>query len=193
MCSAEAISILPLSLQDVLARRTRLAFLNANVALDVLPRVIDIMAEELRWDDARKKHEYARGFGFVVVVVPVSPLLEPDGSPLGMKTPRSSCVPWAWKTSTRAAFSTTWTSSTTGTPSAASNGYLILNSIADDDIGRVCRECFDAIDTEHKGHISKQKLKEFVKAVSEPPNLNLQLVAAEHVHRPLGRCAKLRI
>jgi Ca2+-binding EF-hand superfamily protein len=28
-----------------------------------------------------------------------------------------------------------------------------------------CRECFDAIDTEHKGHISKQKLKEFVKSV----------------------------
>jgi hypothetical protein len=113
--------------------------LNANVALDVLPRVIDIMAEELRWDDARKKHEYARGFGLVgVVAVPVSHLLEPDGSPSGTKTPRSSCVPWAWKTSTRAAFSTTWTSSTTGTPSAVSIVSL-LNSIADDEIGRVQR------------------------------------------------------
>jgi glycerol-3-phosphate dehydrogenase len=42
----------------VLARRTRLAFLNANVALDALPRVIEIMAEELNWDEDRKKKEY---------------------------------------------------------------------------------------------------------------------------------------
>ncbi|KAI9658539.1 MAG: mitochondrial glycerol-3-phosphate dehydrogenase [Trizodia sp. TS-e1964] len=43
---------------DVLARRTRLAFLNAQAALEALPAVIDIMAEELRWGAARRKREW---------------------------------------------------------------------------------------------------------------------------------------
>ncbi|KAJ3031443.1 mitochondrial glycerol-3-phosphate dehydrogenase, partial [Rhizophlyctis rosea] len=42
---------------DVIARRTRLAFLNADTTLDALPRIIDIMATELDWSSARKKHE----------------------------------------------------------------------------------------------------------------------------------------
>lgn len=33
---------------DVLARRTRLAFINARAAHEALPRVIAIMAEELK-------------------------------------------------------------------------------------------------------------------------------------------------
>ena len=40
---------------DILARRTRLAFLNVHVAEDVLPRVIEIMAKELKWSAERQK------------------------------------------------------------------------------------------------------------------------------------------
>jgi len=54
---------------DVLARRTRfghglstlmirLAFLNAQAALEALPRVIDIMASELNWSKARRRDEW---------------------------------------------------------------------------------------------------------------------------------------
>ena len=43
---------------DVLARRTRLAFLNAQAALEALPYVIDLMAEELQWDGRRKEVEW---------------------------------------------------------------------------------------------------------------------------------------
>jgi glycerol-3-phosphate dehydrogenase len=43
---------------DVLARRTRLAFLNAQAALEALPKVIDIMAVELNWDNKRKDVEW---------------------------------------------------------------------------------------------------------------------------------------
>jgi glycerol-3-phosphate dehydrogenase len=43
---------------DVLARRTRLAFLNAQAALEALPKVIDIMASELKWDSRRKETEW---------------------------------------------------------------------------------------------------------------------------------------
>ena len=43
---------------DVVARRTRLAFLNAQAALEALPKVIDLMAEELGWDAKRKEVEW---------------------------------------------------------------------------------------------------------------------------------------
>ncbi|KAI4172254.1 MAG: hypothetical protein LQ343_003689 [Gyalolechia ehrenbergii] len=43
---------------DVLARRTRLAFLNAQAALEALPTVIDLMREELNWDRRRQEKEW---------------------------------------------------------------------------------------------------------------------------------------
>ena len=46
---------------DVLARRTRLAFLNAQAALEALPKVVDIMAEELGWDGKRREVEWKDG------------------------------------------------------------------------------------------------------------------------------------
>ncbi|KAI8871346.1 DAO-domain-containing protein [Ramicandelaber brevisporus] len=42
---------------DVIARRTRLAFLSARAAKESLPRVIDIMAAELNWSTERKEQE----------------------------------------------------------------------------------------------------------------------------------------
>ncbi|EFW98610.1 glycerol phosphate dehydrogenase mitochondrial [Grosmannia clavigera kw1407] len=50
---------------DVLARRTRLAFLNAQAALEALPRVIDIMAQELRWDRRRQDVEWKDTVAFL--------------------------------------------------------------------------------------------------------------------------------
>ncbi|KFY38013.1 hypothetical protein V494_04565 [Pseudogymnoascus sp. VKM F-4513 (FW-928)] len=43
---------------DVIARRTRLAFLNAQAALEALPEVIDVMATELNWDKKRQELEW---------------------------------------------------------------------------------------------------------------------------------------
>ncbi|KJA20150.1 hypothetical protein HYPSUDRAFT_43507 [Hypholoma sublateritium FD-334 SS-4] len=42
---------------DVIARRTRLAFLNARSALDVLPHIVDIMAGELGWSYAERRRQ----------------------------------------------------------------------------------------------------------------------------------------
>ena len=50
---------------DVIARRTRLAFLNAEAALESLPKVIDLMGEELKWDSRRKEVEYHDGVNFL--------------------------------------------------------------------------------------------------------------------------------
>ena len=50
---------------DVLARRTRLAFLNAQAALEALPRIVKIMAEELNWNEARQKKEMDEAITFL--------------------------------------------------------------------------------------------------------------------------------
>jgi glycerol-3-phosphate dehydrogenase len=50
---------------DVIARRTRLSFLNAQAALESLPMVIDLMAEELNWDQKRKDVEWVDSVQFL--------------------------------------------------------------------------------------------------------------------------------
>ncbi|XP_012945829.2 glycerol-3-phosphate dehydrogenase, mitochondrial [Aplysia californica] len=44
---------------DVLARRTRLSFVNVHAAQEALPRVVEMMAQELKWSEERKKEEIA--------------------------------------------------------------------------------------------------------------------------------------
>jgi len=50
---------------DVIARRTRLAFLNAQAALESLPQVIDLMGEELKWSKQRKAQEWTEAVSFL--------------------------------------------------------------------------------------------------------------------------------
>jgi glycerol-3-phosphate dehydrogenase len=45
------------TIEDVLSRRTRLAFLNRDAALEALPAVADIMAKELGWTDKVKQQQ----------------------------------------------------------------------------------------------------------------------------------------
>jgi len=40
---------------DILARRTRLSFLNVIAAEEALPRIIQIMAKELKWNEQKQK------------------------------------------------------------------------------------------------------------------------------------------
>ncbi|KAI7898360.1 FAD dependent oxidoreductase-domain-containing protein [Cokeromyces recurvatus] len=53
---------------DVLARRMRLAFLNAEAALGALPKVIELMTEELGWDKARQEKEYNDAKEFLITM-----------------------------------------------------------------------------------------------------------------------------
>ncbi|KAK6540272.1 mitochondrial glycerol-3-phosphate dehydrogenase [Orbilia ellipsospora] len=50
---------------DVIARRTRLAFLNAQAALESLPLVIDTMGEEMQWNKKRKETEWKDAVRFL--------------------------------------------------------------------------------------------------------------------------------
>ncbi len=50
---------------DVLARRTRLAFLDTTAARTAAPRVIELMAEELGWSKKQKAQELANVHAFL--------------------------------------------------------------------------------------------------------------------------------
>jgi glycerol-3-phosphate dehydrogenase len=50
---------------DVLARRTRLAFLNSDAALSALPRVVSIMASVHHWDVDRRISEFVKAVEFI--------------------------------------------------------------------------------------------------------------------------------
>ncbi|CRG85587.1 glycerol-3-phosphate dehydrogenase [Talaromyces islandicus] len=51
---------------DVIARRMRLAFLNAQAALEALPGIIDLMSEELNWDEKRKALEWTDSVQYLI-------------------------------------------------------------------------------------------------------------------------------
>ncbi len=51
---------------DVLARRTRLSYLNARATLEALPKVIEIMASEYGWDSKRKALEAEQAKTFLL-------------------------------------------------------------------------------------------------------------------------------
>ncbi|KAH7311761.1 FAD dependent oxidoreductase-domain-containing protein [Stachybotrys elegans] len=60
---------------DVLARRTRLAFLNAQASLEALPKIIDIMTDEFGWDKKRQELEWKETVSFLESMGLPKPLL----------------------------------------------------------------------------------------------------------------------
>ncbi|KAF8157831.1 FAD dependent oxidoreductase-domain-containing protein [Crassisporium funariophilum] len=82
---------------DVLARRTRLSFLNARAALDALPRVVDIMADELGWSYRQRKEqiklavEFLGSMGLHPAFMTAAHVPEPE--PRGMLE-RMECAVW---------------------------------------------------------------------------------------------------
>jgi len=51
---------------DVIARRTRLSFLNSQAALEALPKVIEIMGSELSWSPKRADEEFEQAKEFLM-------------------------------------------------------------------------------------------------------------------------------
>ncbi|XP_033127941.1 glycerol-3-phosphate dehydrogenase, mitochondrial-like [Anneissia japonica] len=50
---------------DVIGRRLRLGFLNVQAAEEALPRIVDIMAEELKWNKSKKEEELKKAHKFL--------------------------------------------------------------------------------------------------------------------------------
>ncbi|KAJ2694332.1 mitochondrial glycerol-3-phosphate dehydrogenase [Coemansia sp. RSA 1285] len=57
-----------LSVVDVVGRRLRLAFLDAQAARESLPKIVDIMAGELGWDESRKRAERRKGLEYLTTM-----------------------------------------------------------------------------------------------------------------------------
>ncbi|CAO1633093.1 unnamed protein product [Sympodiomycopsis kandeliae] len=53
------------TVQDFIARRSRLSFLNVEATVSTLPRIIDIMAEELGWSSSRQESEMRTTLDFL--------------------------------------------------------------------------------------------------------------------------------
>lgn len=71
--------------EDIIARRTRLAFLNVAAARTALPRVVDIMAQELGWDEKRVTAEIKKTQGFMDTFGGTVPVQEKDKLKATMK------------------------------------------------------------------------------------------------------------
>jgi len=50
---------------DVIARRLRISFLNVQAAEEALPTIVNIMAEELKWDEAEKERQINNAIQFL--------------------------------------------------------------------------------------------------------------------------------
>ncbi|KAJ1671313.1 mitochondrial glycerol-3-phosphate dehydrogenase, partial [Coemansia sp. RSA 25] len=71
-----------LSAVDVIARRLRLAFLDAQAAREALPRVIALMADELQWPQERQRSEHRKALQFLTTMgLPDSILSEEEEKP----------------------------------------------------------------------------------------------------------------
>lgn len=51
---------------DIIARRTRLAFLDAEAARDALPSIVDVMGEKMGWSKERKRLELEKSVEYLV-------------------------------------------------------------------------------------------------------------------------------
>jgi glycerol-3-phosphate dehydrogenase len=79
---------------DVIARRTRLSFLNAQASLNALPRVVDIMAEEFNWSLSRKRQELKNGTAFLASMGLPSGAKIPEIEPRGILERVGSLLRW---------------------------------------------------------------------------------------------------
>lgn len=53
---------------DFIARRSRMSFLNTEATIEALPRIVDIMGEELDWSETRKQAEFSNAILFMATM-----------------------------------------------------------------------------------------------------------------------------
>ncbi|KAJ1667641.1 mitochondrial glycerol-3-phosphate dehydrogenase [Coemansia sp. RSA 1813] len=70
-----------LSIVDVIGRRLRLAFLDAQAARESIPKIVGIMAAELGWDESRKRAERRKALEYLTTMgLPDSIIQEEEDS-----------------------------------------------------------------------------------------------------------------
>ncbi|THH06886.1 hypothetical protein EW145_g3783 [Phellinidium pouzarii] len=154
---------------DVLARRCRLAFLNAQAALVALPRVVDIMSAELSWDASRRTTELHRGVAFLRSMGLMG---LPEGDEL---TRILSPSPKSWTDSVKAMVG--WKPVTQPINVSAALSAAAAYTRAQFEAGEMdaLRSVFDArtgassdsASAEHSGRLRKDSVRELLRALPE--------------------------
>jgi len=167
-----------LTATDVISRRLRLSFLSAQATFEALPRVVDIMAEELNWNTARKQQEMTRTTRF----------LQSMGLPPGAVMPggpaRSSSQDWyGWVLEVlriRKAAAAVTLASHNGSSSSSSNGR------AQFEVGEVdsLRDAFVERARDPTGRLDKLAVRELLQDI--PAYVGIRTKDFEYVLEETG-------
>ncbi|KAF8977616.1 mitochondrial glycerol-3-phosphate dehydrogenase [Entomortierella lignicola] len=134
---------------DVLARRLRLAFLNVHAAAEALPRIVEIMADELKWDKKRQELETENAKEFLTTMgLPVSPIAYPTNVPdsvVGHPVPAAAEGSKLW-----------------GGKTGASNAFYSRAQFYPEELAEF-HKVFGALDRDGDGHIDGKDLNEVLK------------------------------
>lgn len=163
---------------DVLARRTRLAFLNAQGALEALPKVIEIMAEEHNWSWARKVAEREDAEQFLLTMglphemvdvkrrkAVMSSSASPAVASAAASAGWSAWLPWKWNKPAPENGSNETTAITTMTPPPRPTvgiEYFSRSKFTPEEIATYRRN-FSELDSDGDGAISVQDLDKALK------------------------------
>ncbi|KAF9975888.1 mitochondrial glycerol-3-phosphate dehydrogenase [Actinomortierella ambigua] len=152
---------------DVLARRTRLAFLNASAALEALPRVIDIMADELHWSEARKQQEAEDAKQFLTTMgMPVQPIAYPTNVPDTVAGVHSEPAAAAAEPVKQGSF---WRRTKTADPATGPDSSFYSRAQFNPEELAEFHKVFGELDRDGDGHIDGQDLEQVLK------NLDLEV------------------
>ncbi|KAJ2002725.1 mitochondrial glycerol-3-phosphate dehydrogenase [Coemansia thaxteri] len=137
-----------LSAVDVIARRLRLAFLDAQAAREALGRVVSIMADELAWSAEKQRAEHRKGLEFLTTMgLPDSILAEENPVP-----PRQGVVNLR----------------TTGTLNLVDPAsYYRRGVFSADEIGTIL-SAFAEFDVHGDGHIEVKDVEPLLAAINVP-------------------------
>ncbi|KAF9994024.1 mitochondrial glycerol-3-phosphate dehydrogenase [Entomortierella chlamydospora] len=143
---------------DVIARRLRLAFLNVHAAAEALPRVIEIMADELNWDQERQDKETEKAKEFLTTMgLPVSPIAYPTNVPDAVV---GHPIPATEGDSTKGFWGRLGGKSSTGSP--VPDSFYSRAQFNPEELAEF-HKVFGALDYDGDGHIDGKDLNEVLK------------------------------
>lgn len=143
---------------DFLARRSRLTFLNSNIALDVLPRVVEIMGDEFGWSHRRRSQEIRNAEYF----------MESMGVPFGARRYRVGWREWIHDLWVRSSFGVFG-----GGGTVADGAKIIAGAVKN--AAKISRAQFDP------GEVDRLSRSFSKRAHASPPPVEASVLSAEEV------------
>ncbi|KAJ2443295.1 mitochondrial glycerol-3-phosphate dehydrogenase, partial [Coemansia sp. RSA 2337] len=141
-----------LSAVDVIARRLRLAFLDAQAARESLPRVVAIMADELKWPVDRQRLEHRKALQFLTTMGLPDSILNEDNELIDAGGERAGVVNLR----------------TTGTLNLVDPAsYYRRGVFSADEIGTIL-SAFAEFDVHGDGHIEVKDIEPLLAAIKVP-------------------------